>query len=405
MPENLALYVLLVVALAVGFLLGRRELKRRSSDSGTVSENYLKGLNHLLNERHDMAIDTFVENMAVDSSTVDTHLALGSLVRRRGEVDQAIRIHQNLLARPVLSNAHRRQTELELARDYLAAGLLDRAENLLLELDGKLSGRKSEAQHTVLTLLLEIYQQEKEWAKAVAIGRKLSRQDRELRPRLAHFECELAAQALQGGKGQGKKGTGEKGQGDLKAASDALARAGKLDAQCARVPFMLAEVAMSGQQYKDACRYLKKACELDPGLTAESLEMYRDASEALGQDQAYLDFLKQALEKAPSLPVLERLAAIVEHREGFDAAMTFRLNEFTEHPSLGGFADLLGRLESQGQSLTPEQLQPLAEFVRTLLERQPQYRCRHCGFGAKALMWQCPSCRNWGGMKPVATDT
>ena len=404
MPENLALYVLLVLALAVGFLLGRRELKRRSSDFGTVSENYLKGLNHLLNERHDMAIDTFVENMAVDSSTVDTHLALGSLVRRRGEVDQAIRIHQNLLARPVLSNTHRRQTELELARDYLAAGLLDRAENLLLELDAKLGGRKSKEQHTVLTLLLEIYQQEKEWAKAVAIGRKLSRQNRQLRPQLAHFECELAAQALQGGKGQGKSG-GEKAKGDLKAASDALARAGKLDAQCARVPFMLAEVAMSGRQYKDACRHLKKACELDPGLIAESLDMYRDASEALGQDQAYLDFLKAGLDKAPSLPVLERLAAIVEHREGFDAAMTFRLNELTRHPSLGGFADLLGQVESQQQFLTPEQLQPLAEFIRALDERQPQYRCRHCGFGARALMWQCPSCRNWGGMKPVATDS
>jgi lipopolysaccharide biosynthesis regulator YciM len=394
MPENLALYVLLVVALAVGFLLGRRESKRRTSASGLVSDDYLKGLNHLLNERHDMAIDTFVENMAVDSSTVDTHLALGSLVRRRGEVDKAIRLHQNLLARPVLSNAHRRQTELELARDYLAAGLLDRAENLLLALTGKLTGRKTEAQRTVLELLLDIYQQEKEWAKAIAIGHKLSRQDRGLRPQLAHFECELAAQALQG----------EKGEGDQKAAAEALARGAKLDAQCARVPFMLAEVAMSRQQYKDARRHLKKACELDPGLIAESLDAYRDASEALDQDQAYVDFLREGLEKAPSLRVLERLAAIVEHREGFEAAMTFRVNELAKHPSLGGVADLLDQLENPDHSLTSEQLQPLAGFVRALAERQPQYRCRHCGFGSKGLMWQCPSCRHWGSMKPVSPE-
>ena len=146
MPDNLALYVLLVLALGIGFLLGRRERSKKMRNAPVVAQDYFRGLNHLLNERHDLAIDTFVEAMAVDSDTVDTHLALGSLVRRRGEVDQAIRIHQNLLARPVLSSVHRAQTELELARDYLAAGLLGRAENLLLELSKKNAGERQVAQ-------------------------------------------------------------------------------------------------------------------------------------------------------------------------------------------------------------------------------------------------------------------
>ncbi len=153
MPEIFALYVLLVLALGIGFLLGRRERRKSPPAPGMIARDYFRGLNHLLNERHDLAIDTFVEAMAVNNDTADTHLALGSLVRRRGEVDKAIRIHQKLLARPVLSSVHRAQTEVELARDYLAAGLLGRAENLLLELAKEDASSKTLAYE----LLMEIY--------------------------------------------------------------------------------------------------------------------------------------------------------------------------------------------------------------------------------------------------------
>ena len=210
MPENLVVYLLLVLALGIGFLLGRRERKRKQSSPGMVAQEYFRGLNHLLNERHDLAIDTFVEAMAVDSDTVDTHLALGSLVRRRGEVDRAIRIHQNLLARPVLSPAHRAQTELELARDYLSAGLLDRAENLLLELVKKPGDDRDVAR----TMLLEIYQREREWERAVEVARELSRADRSYRTPLAHFQCELAEKALADGERTGTCPDRESGRGE-----------------------------------------------------------------------------------------------------------------------------------------------------------------------------------------------
>ena len=162
MPENFALYLLLVVALGIGYLLGRRERTRRRTPTANIGRDYFRGLNHLLNERQDLAIDTFIEAIAVDNDTVDTHLALGSLVRRRGEVDKAIRIHQNLLARPALSGSHRTQIELELARDYMAAGLLDRAENLLLEL----VKNDTDAKHVGMEMLVEIYQRESDWARA-----------------------------------------------------------------------------------------------------------------------------------------------------------------------------------------------------------------------------------------------
>jgi lipopolysaccharide biosynthesis regulator YciM len=383
MPENLALYMLLVVAVAAGFLLGRRDRSRKRQDLRPVTRDYFKGLNHLLNERHDLAIDTFVESMAVDNDTVATHLALGSLVRRRGEVDRAIRIHQNLLARSVLSAPQRQQTELELARDYLVAGLLDRAENLLLEL----IARSGEHKHSAQELLLEIYQREKEWAKAVAVGRTLARQDRELRGRLAHFECELALQ--------------HSASGDDRAAHAALSNAARLDSQCARVPLLVAQLEMASKRYRNVRKHLDKAAQLDADLIPELLPVYRECCEKLEREDQYREFLLECLQRAPSLPVVEALTELTERSDGIQAAFEFQLQTLAQHPSVGGFASLLSRLQRMERPLQPSEIAPMLKFSRALLERQPLYRCRHCGFGSRMLMWQCPSCRDWGVLKPV----
>jgi lipopolysaccharide biosynthesis regulator YciM len=383
MPENFLLYGLLVVALVVGYLLGRRERARRRKNMGLGVEDYIQGLNHLLNERHDLAIDTFVERMAVDGGTVDTHLALGALVRRRGETDKAIRIHQNLLARPALSQRHRHQCELELARDYLAAGLLDRAENLLLELAGK----NSEHEHVARELLLEIYQQEKDWSKAADVGRELARQDRTVRSRVAHFECELAQQMID--------------DQELRAARDALKRAARLDSQCARVPLLLAHIDRCEQNYKDVCRQLRKACELDPGLIVPCLDLFDQACRKLGQETQYLSFLREALKTSGDQAVIDRLASELERTDGADAAIEFRLRELEARPSLGTCVGLLEALETHHKTLQHNQLQPVLALTRSLLERQAQYRCSQCGFRSSTLMWQCPSCRQWSVMKPA----
>ncbi|MFV2089961.1 MAG: lipopolysaccharide assembly protein LapB [Pseudomonadales bacterium] len=383
MPDNLALYVLLVVALGIGYLLGRRERLKKSRDLGMVAEDYFKGLNHLLNERHDLAIDTFVESMAIDNDTVDTHLALGSLVRRRGEVDKAIRIHQNLLARPVLSADHRIKTELELARDYLVAGLLGRAENLLLQLAGKSGSEKQVAQE----LLLEVYQREKEWEKAVVIGQELARSDRSIRTRLAHFQCELAGHAI--------------GDGDLRGARAALAKGVGFDNQCARVHLVGAEIAFREKRYRDVQRELTKARELDPELAQEFLDLYRTASGELDDQSGFVAFLELCLESAPILPVVETLATHIEGEQGAEKANEFVVDQLLRNPSLGGFVSLLRRLDKHGEPLPPDQLALVRRFSQSLLHRQPGYRCKNCGFGGHTLMWQCPICRSWGTIKPI----
>ena len=133
--DNWLLYVLILAAIAIGWWLGRRERKHQAANEHQkLSRNYFQGLNYLLNEQPDRAISTFIQALEVNSDTIETHLALGSLLRRRGEVDKAVSVHQNLLARPQLNRETSHYVQLELARDYLLAGLLDRAEKLLLDL-------------------------------------------------------------------------------------------------------------------------------------------------------------------------------------------------------------------------------------------------------------------------------
>jgi lipopolysaccharide biosynthesis regulator YciM len=389
-PDNFALYLLLVLALGIGFLLGRRErLRRRSGVSGasrtSLGEEYFRGLKALLEEKHDVAIDSFVESIAVNNDTVETHLALGSLVRRRGEVDRAIRVHQNLLARPVLTAAQRSQTELELARDYMAAGLLGRAENLLLELAGRGSTEKLTAQQ----LLLDIYQRESEWEKAVAVGRELQRHDRGVRQTLAHLECELAERAL--------------ASGDLRKARKHLARGADFG-DCPRVHLVGARVAFEARQYREARRHLRKARAQDADFTQETVALHRAACRELGDEAAHVEYLRECLRTAPYLDVVEELAAHMALTEGPDRASEFVMEQLLRSPTLGGFVTLLEHLEQQGEPLAPDRLALVRRFSQSLLQRQPLHRCRNCGFSTRTLMWQCPSCRSWGRIKPIVRE-
>ena len=391
MPDNLALYLLLVVALGIGFLLGKRERgKRLGSRSGqatsALGEEYFRGLKALLDEKHDVAIDSFVESIIVNSDTVDTHLALGNLVRRRGEVDRAIRLHQKLLARPVLTAAQRFQTELELARDYMVAGLLGRAENLLLDLTARGGPEKRTAQQ----LLLDIYQRESEWEKAIAVGRELLRNERGVRGTLVHLECELAERAL--------------AQGDLRSARQHLARGTAFAGDCPRVSLIAARVEFQARRYRETRRHLRKARSQDPSFAQETLALHKAACNELGDEKAHIDYLRECLETAPLLGAVEELAGYLERTEGPAQASAFVLEQLLRNPSLGGFVSLLGHLGRQDEPLAPDKLMLVRRFSQSLLQKQPLHRCRNCGFSSRTLMWHCPSCRQWGSIKPIVGE-
>ena len=187
------LLLLLPVAAASGWYAAKRSIDANThKDNDGFTRPYLVGLNYLLNEQPDKAVDVFIKMLEVDSEMVETHLALGTLFRRRGEADRAIRIHQNLIARPNLSKELRLQALLALGEDYLKAGVLDRAERVLLEFTEIASG---EIAIIGLRHLLDIYQQEKRWDLAINIANKLLTHGEPYQRNIAHYYCELALQA------------------------------------------------------------------------------------------------------------------------------------------------------------------------------------------------------------------
>lgn len=380
MPDNILLYLLLVAALGIGYLLGRQE-RRRPPD--TAPEPYLMSLQQLVSNQRNQDVDELVEAMAAQDQGIESRLALGTLIRRRGEVDKAIRVHQGLLARPGLSAPERGRIELELARDYMAAGLLGRAENLLVDLAAGQGDQALTAQHA----LMEVYQRERDWDHAVQVGQRLARVDRRVRGKLAHFQCELAEAAL--------------ADGDLRAARQALRQGSEFDAGCARVNLLGAEVENRAGRHREARRLLRRAIGQDPDTVPQAIAPYRSASLEAGDEAAYEAFLRECLELGPYLPAVTELAALLERQSGAAAAAEFVVDQLLRNPSLGGFVLLLEHVQNDGAPLTPERLALVARFSRSLLGRQPQFRCRECGFASQTLMWQCPSCHEWGTCKPV----
>lgn len=382
MADNLLFYLLLVAALATGFLLGRRELRRRRLP-GRLTQAYVTSLNELVRDQKNLDIDALVAAIEARDDSIDTRLALGSLVRRRGEVDKAIRIHQELLTSSGLSGAQHSQTELELARDYMTAGLLGRAENLLLELGRRDPGMLETAQQA----LLDIYQREREWHRAVEVGAQLARRDRTVYNKLAHFQCELAQAAL--------------ARGDPEAAEAELTRARKYDEHCPRVSLLAADAALATQRFDDARRLLRRAVAEQADCIPLTVAPYAQACRALDDDADYQAFLDDCLRHGPFPEVVEPLAGKVAASRGAGAAAEFVVEQLLRQPSLGGFVALLEYLGRDGQALAPERVEQVHRYSRALLQHQINYRCSNCGFGSRLLMWQCPSCHEWGLGRPI----
>ncbi|MBV1880747.1 MAG: lipopolysaccharide assembly protein LapB [Pseudomonadales bacterium] len=380
------LVLLIVISISIGWLLGRfqRRSQKGTKDEGLGSE-YFRGLNYLLNEQPDQAIDIFIKELEVNSETVETHLALGSLFRRRGEVDRAIKIHQNLLTRDSLDRTQQENVKLALARDYLTAGLLDRAERLLQELVED-NGRNAKQ---ALQYLLSVFEQEKEWGDAIITAEKLLASGEEgiLKP-LAHYCCELAESSL--------------ASGDVRDSRVYLQRALQYDRDCVRASLLQGQLEFQAGRYQDAIQALKKVKEQDAAYVTESVEPLGECYHQIGESEGFLQYLKFCLDDHPAISIALLMADKVSHLEG-EAKGTEAMTAFLkERPSVKGFRRLIDMQLSRSQNHeAKESLTVLRTLAEQLEEHKPDYQCTSCGFNGHSLHWLCPTCKKWGHVKPL----
>lgn len=391
--QNFLLYWLLFAAIAAGFVLGRysRQSPLRSSEkSNSIDPEYIRGLNYLLNEDADAAVDTFTELLPINDKTLDTHLALGALLRRRGEVGRAIRVHQHLVGHKALARLAREKAQLELGLDYLKAGVLDRAEDIFESLQ---SSSNAEVSIKSLEFLSEIYRDEKEWLKAAhaiesLLGRRPATSESKWRAMLAHFYCEEAVAVL--------------ARGEDKSARRLLAKASAADGQCVRVSLLMAKLELNNGDYRNAIRYLKRVPQQDPDYIPEILPGLLQSYQALGEVEAMIGFLKQLQEEYPSSSVIISLAELVQQHESDSAAVALLNQKLDSRPSLrvvGKFLDFHLSKKSKDDSSKEQAL--VRTMLDSLLDHKSYYCCENCGFSGNQLHWQCPSCKSWGSTKAV----
>lgn len=375
---------LLPVAGFSGWLYGRR--CRHAADAakqGRLHPEYFKGLNYVLNEQPDKAIEVFVRMLEVDSETVETHLALGNLFRRRGEVDRAIRIHQNLIARPNLNREQRALALLELGMDYMKSGLLDRAESLFIELVE--TGLYS---IPAFTELLDIYQQEKDWENAIKTARRLElSSSRPLNKIIAQFYCEQANDLRVYGQDKG--------------ARDLLKKAVNIDENCARASFIEASICKSEGKYKQAIRVYKRIEKQDAEYLPEAISLMSDCYRHLGRMGEFKTYLRTIVDEHGGITPMIMLTELIAEQDGEQEAMKFITTELKKRPTVRGVDRLIKYALIPAEGKTRDDLMTIKELTGKLLEDRPVYKCNYCGFDAKLLHWQCPSCKNWDTVKPI----
>jgi len=376
--------VLLPLAAFSGWWVAKRGNSQPTSGGRSeLSAEYFSGLNFLLNEQPDKAVDVFVKMLEVDSETVETHLALGNLFRRRGEGDRAIRIHQNLIARPTLTREQRAQALLELGKDYMRAGFLDRAENLFLELVDDRFHRASALDH-----LLDIYQQERDWEKAILTARKIeANTGKRMSAVSAQFCCELAEMASD--------------RGEKRLALKTLKRAVAYDKTCVRATLLIGQLEKETNNTKAAIRTYKQVEHQDPTYLSEIIEPMVECHKALGMLDDMESYLKHILNQGGGTSALLALADIVCKKGGELAAAQTIIQYLKNKPSVKGLDRLIEYNLVGSEGAARENLQILKDITTKLVERYPIYKCDNCGFTGKTLHWQCPTCRTWNSTKPI----
>lgn len=372
----------LPTAFALGWVASRLDLRQMRLANRQAPRAYFKGLNYLLNEQQDQAIDAFIEAVQNDPDTSELHFALGNLFRRRGEYDRAVRVHEHLLSRADLSQADRQRAQHGLALDYLKAGLLDRAEEALR----KLEGTSYEGQARLARMA--VYERSREWSEAAAVARLLEKSGEvDFGVRMAHYQCEQAREWMQ--------------KGDAKAAEQCLQSSLLSQPQAARPRILLGQLQLSQGQYRHAFDTLSVLFERHDSAAPLAAASLAKAAPSCNMTADALRLLEAHYQKQPCIDVLNAITALSPEPDaskgGQDSVASQRyLGHLQKHPSLMAASRWLAG-DKPGQPHLPEPVQRALEQATKPLAR---YRCAACGFEAKAHFWHCPGCQAWDSYPP-----
>lgn len=373
------------VFFALGWVAARVDIKQLLSESRTLPRGYFKGLNFLLNEQPDKAIDAFIDIVKLDPETAEMHFALGNLFRRRGETERAIRVHQNLLSRPDLPHEQKIHAQYELGQDYLKAGLLDRAEetfHALLDSQYSVQARRA---------LLEIYQREKEWRRAIDAALALQESGAGGRQReIAQFYCELAQDALV--------------HSHPDSAMPLLEQALQADRKNVRATILIGDVHLASGEVEAALLAWRRVEQQSVPHVALVAQRLMDAYKQVGRAQEGVNLLSNYMAEASSIDLLEVVFKAMIEIDGVEAARQLVIEELRRTPTLLGLDKLL---EARLMDAQPEHWQELS-MVKNLIhgytQKLARYQCAQCGFKARQFYWQCPGCSQWESYPPRRTE-
>jgi lipopolysaccharide biosynthesis regulator YciM len=379
------LFLLLPVAAAYGWVMGRNSLRRaQRKQSSILSNHYYKGLNLLLADQADKAVDTFMKMISVNNDTVETHIAMGNFFRHRGELDRAIRVHQNLISRDEINKRQEALALVELGTDYLLAGFLERAEGVFIQL-------LEDEKHFVTAQgkLFNIYQVTKEWHKAVELASrslKITPNDEFMYLLLSHFYCEQAIEQMQ--------------EKDFEGAELTLKKAIMVEGKEVRAWLELGKLCIQKEEYAQAMDYLAEIPKRDLDWLSEAIEHLELCASKLDAWDKLEKLLDPYWQKCASSYIAK--VKIIARKGDADAAIETLNKQLVQHPTMRGFESLLSLYQT---ALPDKRTQQSLEQMQTLIVKQikqrPKYRCHSCGFSGRQLYWLCPSCKKWSVIKPI----
>jgi lipopolysaccharide biosynthesis regulator YciM len=373
------------VFFALGWIAARVDIKQLVSESRSLPSGYFKGLNFLLNEQPDKAIDAFIEIVKLDPETADMHFALGNLFRRRGETERAIRVHQNLLSRPDLPLEQQVHAQYELGMDYLKAGLLDRAEetfNLLVDTQYAVQARRA---------LLEIFQREKEWRRAIKAAEGLQESGAgALNKEIAQFYCELAQDALV--------------HMDTAEAMALLDKALQADRKNVRATMLCGDALLAKGDIEGALKTWRRVEQQSVPHVALVAARLMDGYRKVGRPQEGVNLLRAYLAEASSIDLIEVVFKAVIELDGVEAAKQLVVEELRRNPTLLGLDKLLEARLMDAPAHVWEELSMVKNLVHGYTQKLARYQCSHCGFKARQFYWQCPGCSRWETYPPRRTE-